>query len=372
MINSFIASWWVTRKGVLIPSLVLSLAFGCADEEPKYQRLPKIGELQLIGFQDKYAIKLAWEEPYLYVCACDDGLWRRNLQQMTQWEYLGLADSSLGHFTNVGVLDVAVNGSMDIVVAYNMAVEGVDPDSSVAVWRSSDFGTTWQHSDAGIPESRLYPGEYSAVNALQQAPEDPNLIIAVYGPAIYRSTDRGMNWAFSGAKGIFVNTDNIRWDPFRTDEVWTYGETSLFTGYLHKSTDAGITFGATPDFISLGIPSGYEVSSLAFDVADETRVFVATPYAVIRSTDHGESWQIAYGVIPNNGYASCIVEDPRRPHTLFLAGGGYVYYSSDGAVSADIIAELPQGHIYSLLLDQKNAKLIIGTNEGIFLLPVGS
>jgi photosystem II stability/assembly factor-like uncharacterized protein len=193
--------------------------------------------LELLGFENKYAIKLAWDDPYLYVCAGCDGLWRCDLQQMAQWEYLGLADASLGRFANVGVLDVAMCSNKDILVAFNAAVPTVNPDSSVAVWQTPDFGKTWLRSDLGIPESRLYPEEYNAANALQQAPSNADLVVALYGPATYRSIDRGKTWTFSGNKGVFVNMDHIRWNPFRSNEVWAFGGTGVFGGYLQKSTD---------------------------------------------------------------------------------------------------------------------------------------
>jgi photosystem II stability/assembly factor-like uncharacterized protein len=291
---------------------------------------------------------------------------------MTQWEYLGLADTSLGRFVNVGVLDVAVWGSEDILVACNTAVPTVNPDRSVAVWRTSDFGNTWLRSDAGIPESRRYPQEYNAVNCLQQAPDNPDLVVAAYGPAIYRSTDRGRNWNFSGIKGVFVNRDCIRWNPFRTGDVWLFGETSLFEGYLQRSTNSGLTFAPSVDFTSLGFPADYSVTDAAFDVADEMRIVVATSNGVVRSTDNGSSWQLATGSITGNGYVRCMVEDPRGFHELLIGGGQTVYYSSDGAESADAVAQVPHGAIQSFALDQKHGRLVIGTTEGVFLLPIGT
>jgi hypothetical protein len=122
----------------------------------------------------------------------------------------------------------------------------------------------------------------------------------------------------------------------------------------------------------LGISADHSITDLAFDIADDMRVFVATSSGIVKSTDTGESWQIANGVIPDNGQARCMIEDPRSPHTLFFGGGQTIYYSSDAASSADIIAQIPQGVIQSLAFDQRNGKLLVGTTAGVFVLPIGT
>jgi len=291
---------------------------------------------------------------------------------MPPWEYLGLADTSLGRFAKVGVLDVAVCGSEDILVAYNITVPNVNPDSGVAIWGTSDFGKTWLRSDAGIPESRKYSQEYNAVDCLQQAPNNPDHVGAVYGPAIYRSTDRGKNWTFSGFKGVFVNRDHMRWNPFRSTAVWVFGETSLFAGYLQRSANSGLSFGRGIDFTSLSFPSDFSVIDVAFDVTDERGIFVVTAYGIVESSDDGNSWQVATVIFLGNGYARCMVKDPRSSHTLLIGGGRTIQYLSDGAGTADIVAQVPHGAIQSLASDQKNSRLLIGTTDGAFVLPIGA
>ncbi len=36
--------------------------------------------IESLGFNDKFALYMIIEEPYLYVCAGSDGLWRMNIQ----------------------------------------------------------------------------------------------------------------------------------------------------------------------------------------------------------------------------------------------------------------------------------------------------
>ena len=51
-----------------------------------------------LGFKDKLALRLVLSDPYLYVCSGSKGLWRKNIRQNGEYEFLGLADTSLGDY----------------------------------------------------------------------------------------------------------------------------------------------------------------------------------------------------------------------------------------------------------------------------------
>ncbi|HEU4389655.1 MAG TPA: hypothetical protein VFV34_17755, partial [Blastocatellia bacterium] len=61
--------------------------------------------------------------------------------------------------------------------------------SAGSLFLSTDSGESWQNSSSGLANRDVY--------ALYQVPENPNLIYAGTNTGVYRSTDRGLNWAFA-------------------------------------------------------------------------------------------------------------------------------------------------------------------------------
>lgn len=101
------------RQNILILGLLLLLFFlliNCQDNDSTDPIDDNVPKWESLGFEDKLAIRLRLYKPHLYVCAGSDGLWRKDIEsEYTDWEYLGLADTSLGHYLNRGVMDVLIN-----------------------------------------------------------------------------------------------------------------------------------------------------------------------------------------------------------------------------------------------------------------------
>ena len=231
----------------------LFFQFGCKDSGTG----PTTAQREFLGFEDKFALRLVLAEPFLYVCAGSDGVWRRNIRQGgLEWQYLGLRDTLIGKYTNVGALDMDILGE-DILVAYNGSAPHVNPESTVAVWRSTNGGQSWFRSDGGIVETIPDPrNEHNVINSLQRSPHNPDVVLAVIGPAKYCSTRHGYTWILvAGRRDVAANMDFVRWNHYRRGQVWFYGETSVFAPYMFRSTDYGETFGGSVDFKALGFPS---------------------------------------------------------------------------------------------------------------------
>jgi hypothetical protein len=324
--------------------------------------------LQSLGFEDKFAMRMVVEEKYLYVCAASNGLWRKNIFDMTEWEYLGLADTSLGRYTNVGVLDVDVKGD-DILVAYNGCGRHVPTDSTVGIWRSTNAGENWFRSDCGIPESITDPYECNIITSIQRSPKFSDLVIAVLGPAVYLSTNDGFRWQLiRGNRGVFANTDYVRWHRHKQDEVWFFGITSVFAPYLLCAVNYGRTVKNGVNFNSLGFPSDGSVDDVAFDIGNTNIIYASTTQGLIKTTDGGYTWQT--NIRPDTGFINSIIEDPRRSGVLYLGGGKRVYYSSDGAQTINTIEIINTNWISTLALDIKTNQLFIGTTNGVYSLKV--
>lgn len=327
------------------------------------------GTLQSLGFEDKFAIRMVVEDTYLYVCAASNGLWRRNITEMDDWEYLGLADTSLGRYDNVGVLDVDVKGD-DILVAYNGCGRHVPTDSTVGIWRSINGGREWFRSDSGIPETIDFRLECNIITSIQRSPHKEEILLADIGfAATYRSISNGSSWSLlRGRRGIIYNIGKLVWHPHKFGEVWFFGETGLFAPYLCVSNNFGKEINSCVNFINLGYPSDGSVSDVAFDVGNPNIVYASTTEGLIKTTDGGFTWQT--NIRPDTGFINSIIEDPRRSGVLYLAGGRRVYYSSDGAQTINTIEKINTNWISSLALDIKTNQLFIGTTKGVYSLKV--
>ena len=142
------------------------------------------------------------------------------------------------------------------------------------VWKTTDFGRTWQPIFDGEPTG--------SIGYIVVSPSDPNIIYVGSGEGLHRPD-------LSVGDGIY------------------------------KSTDAG------KSWTHLGLRDGQQISQMAIDPHDPNRLFVAVaghPYGpnkergVYRSTDGGQTFQAVLQKGENIGAAGVVI-DPRNPNTVY-------------------------------------------------------
>jgi len=317
------------------------------------------------GFDDKYALRLDFSDPYLYVAAGSDGVWKKDVGDLSgEWQYLGLRDTSLGKYTDVGALDIDVLEN-DILVAYNGSAPHILPDSSVSVWRSTNGGVDWFRSDNGIPETIDDQYEYNIFTSLQRSPHQPNIVIGGIDAAKYRSTDGGINWSMlSGQRGVAVGDCLVRWNPFQPGEIWYFGETALFAPYFSVSKDYGLERKAGLPWDSLGCTYDGAVYDVAFDAGDPDIVYATSSCGLLKTSDGGYTWERNALQIPDDGLVYRMIHHPSEGKVLFLAGSRQIYATFNGGVNVQKIGEIEKGFITSLIWGSAVNQLFIGTTEG--------
>jgi photosystem II stability/assembly factor-like uncharacterized protein len=205
------------------------------------------------------------------------------------------------------------------------AVSGVPSQPNVfyvgavngGVWKTNDFGRTWQpifdHEPTG------------SIGAIEVAPSNPNIIYVGSGEGLHRPD-------LSVGDGIY------------------------------KSIDAGVTW------THLGLRDGQQISQMAIDPQNPNRLFIAVaghPYGpnsergVYRSTDGGQSFQKVLYKDDNIG-AGDVKIDPSDPNIVYATlwearegpwenaewggSGGGLFKSTDGGQTwAQLAGGLPNG-----------------------------
>ena len=185
------------------------------------------------------------------------------------------------------------------------------------VWRSSDYGRTWQPIFDQQPTG--------SIGAIVVAPSDPQIVYVGSGEGLHRPD-------LSVGDGIYKSTDG--------GKTWTH----------------------------LGLRDGQQISQMAVDPRDPDRLFVAVaghPYGpnpergVYRSTDGAKTFEKVLSKNENIGAAGVVI-DPSDPSVVYATlwearegpwengswngTGGGVYKSTDGGTTWNQLAGgLPEG-----------------------------
>jgi photosystem II stability/assembly factor-like uncharacterized protein len=184
-------------------------------------------------------------------------------------------DIPLGH--TYGVFDGEIS---DVVIDPNDVDRlyiGVHRDG---VYRSTDGGNTWVRLQNGIDTGSVADSPKIALG--RSGTHGTQFVAVKMGERVYTSTDGGTTFTrqtdVGGPIWYFAWTNLISVDPT--------GEDVLIAGAvgLYRSTDGGASW----TFSGAGVHSDNQ--SIAFDPADHDHVYVATDGGIWSSTDNGVTW----------------------------------------------------------------------------------
>jgi hypothetical protein len=169
-----------------------------------------------------------------------------------------------------------------------------------------------------------------------------------------------------GIRGVIPGFGYVRWHQYRHGEVWFFGESALFAPYCFARSDFGATPKVSVNFNSLGYPSDGSVYDIAFDAGNPDVVHVATSYGIISTSDGGYTWQRNAVKLPDTGFVFRMVNQPLIGGLMYMAGGKRIYrtQAKAGRVIVNLIGEIENGFITSLVYDLPFNQLFIGTTKG--------
>jgi photosystem II stability/assembly factor-like uncharacterized protein len=309
--------------------------------------------------------------------------------------------------TNGGVTSVQKSGAYYDM--HNFAHHPSNPNilyvvSDGGVFRSTNFGDTYEDANAGLLTSQFYNGfsnsaqdSFMAMGQVQDhfgyryvgtlswpsgavdeigwtAINQQNDLVQYAGnrggASLYKSTNRGTS--FFSLSGGFTGTSC--WNtPFvlssSNPNVLYFGRSIVY-----KTTNAGSSWSPTNGGVAL---DGNPLLSMAVAPTHHDTVYVGTVPGIVRphvyrTTNGGSSWTDVTGILPNRYYMDIAV-DPRDACIVYVAVGGFdtirVARSVDaGASWMDISGTLPNVPATAVAVDPFNPNHVyVGTDVGVFV-----
>lgn len=247
-----------------------------------------------------------------------------------------------------------------------------------AIWKSSDFGTSWSHSSEGLTY-----GE--SADPLAQAwlikPANGVVYAGVEPAGLFKSTDAGETWEH--VAGLSNHPTRPHWQPgggglmVHTMEVDPRDPAHLYVGIsvagVFESRDGGATWAPRNQGIDFDFPTeAPEIANCAhhfeLDRKDPDVLYQQSHAGVFVSKDGGTNWQRMENGLPSN-FGFPAVSHPHRAGTWYVAplngadkgrhmpdAAAAVYRSDDyGETWRACRAGLPQAGAYFGVLRQAMA-----------------
>ncbi len=224
------------------------------------------------------------------------------------------------------------------------------------VWKSTDYGLVWTNISDGT-----LPGSSNSIGAIAIAPSDPQIIYAgtgesdirgdvITGDGIYKSTDGGKTWHYSGLADTHT-TSAIVIDPHNANIVYASSMGHVFKTNaergVYKSVDGGRTWhkvlfvDADTGAIDLVMdPKGVLYAAMWQAYRTPWKLDDGGPGSgLYKSSDGGAHWT---EISRNPGFArdllgrigvSVVASNPRVVYAIAQSHDGGVFRSTDGGAS---------------------------------------
>jgi len=227
-----------------------------------------------------------------------------------------------------------------------------------ALFRSDDFGATWQVNDAVLgheTREKWTPGAGGLItHSITLDPDDPQrLWIGISAAGVFRTEDAGATWhpANVGTEACFLPEDRfpevgqcvhkLLAHPGKPGRLWQQNHCGVY-----RSDDRGTTWERLD---GNGLPSDFGFALMldprdpdaAFTIPEESAMNRVAPnnrLGVYRTRDGGSSWELLKNGLPQQAWVGVLREasawDGQQPNGLYFGTQtGSVLASPDGGES---------------------------------------
>ncbi len=292
---------------------------------------------------------------------------------------------------------------------HDFAHHPTDPDvlyivDDGGVWRSADFGDSYQFVGYGLQTSQFYSGFSSSATdsllglgqvqdhfgwmytgsqswpqggvdevgwtAINPVHDSIMYAVARGGREVYKSINRGQSYFRVGASFSGIGAWNSPIVLARSDpDILYFGRSRVY-----KTTNAGSQWLVTGGGSDL---DGNPALSMAMSHSSPDTVFVGTaPIAarphIFRTTDGGSTWEDVTGWLPNR-YPMDLEVDPADSKIVYAAFGGFdttrIAKTTDTGLSwSDVTGNLPNVPTTAVAVDPFAPQHVyVGNDIGVFL-----
>ena len=229
-----------------------------------------------------------------------------------------------------------------------------------SIRRSSSKGVYWGNVTGIVPDDGPF------ISRLSASKENPDLVFAVGGRGVYRSTNFGSSWFMKNittnwsVDNTVTSSHNVEVSLANGNIVWAGAAMATDFGLqIQVSTDEGNTFTATNDY-SLVDMNGY-VSGISTHPTEDSTAYVLFSFSdapkVLRTKNLGESWEdisgFGTGNESTNGFPDvithCLIVMPHKTSTIWVGTNIGLFESTDNGVSWHIANNgLPPVSVYDM------------------------
>jgi M6 family metalloprotease-like protein len=197
------------------------------------------------------------------------------------------------------------------------------------IWRSEDYGETWERRAEGVPR-QVYASGYESppsVNGLilDTGPE-PDLLCAAVGDSLWQSRDEGQHWQYTGKVREGEQIRALVVHP--EDERQWY---ALTTGGVYVSQDLGRSW-SLRSALSL---ARFERLRLRFDPRDPQRALLVNSDQLWESRDGARTWRSIGATLEEGMIFNDAAIDPAAPNLVYAAtNAGLFRLDTDQEITA--------------------------------------
>lgn len=236
------------------------------------------------------------------------------------------------------------------------------------IMKSTDKGGTWSSASSSLPD---YLNFYS----LAIDPQNPSILYVGTTLGVYKSSNGGQTWNLSSSGLPSANVIELAVDPQNPATIYA----GLDFAGIYKSTNGGETWSMAseglPTYPSYYDPSYYfylSVKALAVDPSNSNIVYAGIyggEGGLYKSLDGGDTWVAADTGLPypalTESWITELVIDPVNPSRVYAVTGLGPYKTENGgALWGPVNAGLPDHNVLGLVVNPLSPNIVYAGCEG--------